>query len=44
LTQVTLPALVKPDSVEAALEDGLVRLKLYKGDVHKPRPIEIASS
>jgi HSP20 family protein len=42
--RVTLPAQVQPDSVEATLKDGVLRLKLQKSEVHKPRRIEITSS
>jgi HSP20 family molecular chaperone IbpA len=41
---VTVPAQVQPDSVEATLKDGVLRLKLHKSEVHKPRGIEITSS
>ena len=42
--RVVLPAQVQPDSVEASLKDGMLRLKLHKSEVHKPRRIEISSS
>ncbi len=41
--RVTLPAQVQPDSVEAPLKDGVLRLKLHKSQQHKPKRIEITS-
>lgn len=37
----TLPAPVQPDKVEALLKDGVLRLKLHKSELDKPRRIEI---
>jgi HSP20 family protein len=42
--RVTLPGQVDPDSTEATLKDGVLRLILHKTDGQRRRRIEIASS
>jgi HSP20 family protein len=42
--RVALPSQVQPDTAEASLKDGVLRLKLHKSEVHKPRRIEVSSS
>jgi HSP20 family protein len=42
--RVTLPAAVQPDSAEASLKDGVLRLRLHKSEVSKPRRIEVTTS
>ena len=38
---VQLPPGVKPDSVDAALHDGVLQIRLVKEDSHRPRRIEV---
>jgi HSP20 family protein len=40
--RVTLLGQVDPDSVEASLKDGVLRLRLHKSEEQKPRRIEIS--
>ena len=42
--RVTLPGQVDPDSTEASLKDGVLRLKLHKSEGQKRRRIEITST
>jgi HSP20 family protein len=41
---VALPGEVDPDKVEATLSDGVLRVRLGKSQVRKPRHVEIKSS
>lgn len=42
--RVTLPGQVDPDSTEASLKDGVLRLTVHKNEGQRRRRIEIASS
>lgn len=42
--RVTLPGRVEPDSTEASLKDGVLRLTLHKSEGQKRRRIEISGS
>lgn len=41
---VSLPDKVKPDKIEAALKDGILRVTLPKADSAKPRQIKVSHS
>lgn len=40
--RVTLPGQVDPDSVDASLKEGVLRVRMHKSEARKPRRIEIS--